>query len=125
MSEKRLGAHSANLRIGHKGRPFGSRGNPLPTPREFNPRIYDIEAGNLRLNSTMHPTNPLQGGPVSRLPGSELGRFRLEDPISSHGLGPGGSLNVTGGHHRLAEIIRRVQSGELAPDTIVRVLLHD
>ena len=108
-----------------KGRPFGSPGNPNPPPVSvFNPRVYEMAAGDIKIGATLHPTNPIQGGPVSRLSNAELTRFRLSDPISSRGLS-GGSLNVTGGHHRLAEIQRRVDAGTLPPDTRVRILLHD
>ena len=47
----------------------------------------------------------------------------VTDPISASGQA--GQLSLTGGHHRTAEIARRVASGQLPPDTTVRVLLHD
>ena len=50
--------------------------------------------------------------------------FRTKDPISSRGLSEGG-LNVTGGHHKVAEIQRRVANGTLPASTAVMVLLHD
>ncbi len=53
----------------------------------------------------------------------ELIRFRLDDPISA--VEAGGGLSLTGGHHRTSEIIGRVRSGRLAPDTIIRILVHD
>lgn len=53
----------------------------------------------------------------------ELLRFRPEDPISGHIQGDG--FNITGGHHRLNEINRRVAAGELSADTKVRILFHD
>ena len=54
----------------------------------------------------------------------ELLRFRPEDPISGH-IVEGGNFEITGGHPRLAEITRRVEAGELAADTVVRILFHD
>ena len=111
---------------GPKGRPYGSPRNPNPPQVDvFNPRVYEMDAGSIRLNSTLHPTNMRQAGPVSQLSNNDLIRFRPGDPISSHGLGPGRSVNVTGGHHRLAEIQRRVRAGILPADTKVRILLHD
>lgn len=53
----------------------------------------------------------------------ELIRFRPDDPISA-ARGQGG-WSLTGGHHRLAEIIERVASKKLPPDTVVEVLTHD
>ncbi|MCG8421370.1 MAG: hypothetical protein MJE77_25915 [Proteobacteria bacterium] len=112
-------------RMDAKGRPFGSPSNPNPPPVSvFNPRIYEMAAGDIKIGATLHPTNKMQGGSVSQLSNAELVHFRLSDPISSKGLS-GGSLNVTGGHHRLAEIQQRVAAGTLPPDTRVRILLHD
>jgi hypothetical protein len=34
-------------------------------------------------------------------------------------------LSLTGGHHRTAEIISRVNAGTLDPNTPVRILVHD
>jgi RHS repeat-associated protein len=111
---------------GPRGVPFGSPRNPDPPSLSvFNPRVYEMDAGKIHVNSTMHPTNAIQGGPVGLLSNDELVRFRLEDPISSNGLGAGRSLDVTGGHHRLAEIQRRVDAGLMPPDQKVWVLLHD
>ena len=108
-----------------KGRPYGSPSNPNPAPLSvFNPRVYQTSVGNIKINSTLHPTNTRQGGPISKLSNEELIRFRPEDPISSRGL-PNGGLDVTGGHHRLAEILRRIQVGTLSPDTSIQLLLHD
>lgn len=66
---------------------------------------------------------PEQAESVRRLSNDELVRFRFEDPISSHGIK--GGIQLTGGHHRTAEIIRRVKAGELSPDTELHLLLHD
>jgi len=71
----------------------------------------------------MHPENPRQALPISQITNEELVRFRLEDPISA--IQGEGELSLTGGHHRTAEIIRRVESGQMSPDTIIKVLVHD
>jgi hypothetical protein len=110
----------------HKGRPFGTPRNPrMPTVEEFNPRVREVRAGDLEatIRSRMHPENPQQAGPVSQLSNEELARCRLEDPIS--GVEGQGGLGLTGGHHRTAEIIRRVQAGQMSPDTIIRIVVHD
>ena len=60
---------------------------------------------------------------VKQLSNDELLRFRPDDPMSGH---PGDAgFSITGGHHRMNEIIRRVQAGELPADTPVRILFHD
>jgi len=111
---------------GPKGRRFGSPASPdPPTLGLFNPRIYEMEAGRLRLGTTMHAPTAEQMSSLRSLSNAELVQFRAADPISSHGLGPGSALNVTGGHNRLAEIARRVQAGEMPADAIVWILLHD
>jgi hypothetical protein len=97
----------------------------MPTIAEFNPRFRDVRAGDLAelITGRMHPENPKQAASVSRLNNEDLVRFRLEDPISAVESGAGFSLR--GGHHRTAEIIRRVQPGLLSPDLILTVLIHD
>jgi len=50
--------------------------------------------------------------------------FRIKDPISGT-QASGGGVSITGGHHRIAEIVRRVQTGQLPADTPVPFLLHD
>jgi RHS repeat-associated protein len=109
-----------------KGRPFGTPRNPrLPTVEEFNPRVREVKAGELDriITGTKHGINPEQAASVRTLSNEELVRFRIEDPIS--GTGGESDLSVTGGHHRLAEIINRVNVGELSPDTLVQILFHD
>ena len=109
-----------------KGRAFGTPRNPrMPTVEEFNPRIEEIRAGELggSVVDTRHGISPDQAGSIGQMSNEELIRFRIEDPISGSG-GPG-ALSVTGGHHRIAEIVSRVASGKLPPDTIIRVLVHD
>jgi RHS repeat-associated protein len=109
-----------------KGRPFGTPRNPrLPTIEEFNPRINDVKASELEnlVVGAKHGINPDQAASVRGLSNEELIRFRLQDPISATSNSEG--LSLTGGHHRTAEIIRRVASGEMSPDTLVRFLTHD
>lgn len=109
-----------------KGRPFGTPGNPRePTTEELNPRIQNIPAGDLAATmEPRHPTNSQQAGPVSSMRKEKLVEFRPEDPISGTPRSDG-RLDQTGGHHRTAEIDRRVKSGEIPPDTPVPVLVHD
>ncbi|OWK41286.1 polymorphic toxin-type HINT domain-containing protein [Fimbriiglobus ruber] len=110
-----------------KGRRYGTPGNPdPPTVQQFNPRIREVRAGDLTQTNParMHPENPQQAGPVGKLSNEDLTRLRIEDPISATEA-PGGNLSLTGGHHRIAEIIRRVKSGQLSPNTLIRVVVHD
>jgi hypothetical protein len=109
-----------------KGRAFGSPRNPrMPTIQEFNPRIEEIRAGNLAgtITGRRHGIFPEQARSISQMSNEELIRFRSEDPTSA--IESKGGLSLTGGHHRTSEIINRVQSGRLLPDTIVRILVHD
>lgn len=53
----------------------------------------------------------------------ELIRFRPDDPISATQIGEG--LSLTGGHHRMNEIGQRVLSGQMDPNTIIGVLIHE
>jgi hypothetical protein len=48
----------------------------------------------------------------------------MEDPISASQV-PNGGISLTGGHHRAAEIARRVTTGQMPADTPVPFLLHD
>lgn len=109
-----------------KGRPFGTPRNPrLPSVEEFNPKIERVKAGDLEglVRETRHGLFPEQVEKIRTLTNEELVRFRPEDPISA-ARGSGG-WSLTGGHHRLAEIARRVASGQLPRDWIVQVLTHD
>lgn len=110
-----------------KGRAFGTPRNPHPpSVDEFNPRIREIRAGNVEreISQTKHGTFPDQEASIAKLSNDELIRFRIEDPISATPA-PGGGVSVTGGHHRIAEIVRRVHTGQLPPNTPVPFLLHD
>lgn len=109
-----------------KGRAFGTPRNPrVPTREEFNPRIATVRAGDFAemIVGRRHGIFPEQAEWVVRLGHEELIRFRIEDPISATQARNG--LSLTGGHHRTNEIIRRVQAGQLEPNTIIRILLHD
>jgi hypothetical protein len=110
-----------------KGRAFGTPRNPNPPSLDdFNPRVREIRAGNVEreIKQTKHGLSPEQEVSVRRLSNEDLIRFRIEDPISAAHL-PDGGLSLTGGHHRAAEIVRRVAAGQLPPNTPVPFLLHD
>ncbi len=110
-----------------KGRTFGTPRNPHPPSiDEFNPRIREIRAGDVEreISQTKHGTFPDQEVSIAKLSNDELIRFRIEDPISATAA-PGGGISVTGGHHRIAEVARRMHTGQLPPDTPVPFLLHD
>jgi hypothetical protein len=109
-----------------KGRSFGTPRNPsAPTLEEFNPRIVEIRAGDLKSSivERKHNLFPEQQVAIAKLSNESLLEFRLHDPISA--TGRASDLSLTGGHHRTAEIALRVEAGRLSPDTIVKVLLHD
>lgn len=109
-----------------KGRSFGTPRNPhAPTVEEFNPRVGELNAGDIggAIKGRKHGIFPDQAESVRKMSNEELLRFRPEDPISGHIQGDG--FNITGGHHRLNEINRRVAAGELPADTKVRILFHD
>jgi hypothetical protein len=98
----------------------------LPTLQEFNPRVVEFKAGELKDligGRTKHGIFPDQARAVGTMSNEELVRFRIEDPISA--TGDATELSLTGGHHRTAEIATRVEANALPPDTPVRVLLHD
>ena len=109
-----------------RGRPFGSPRNPrMPTVEEFRPTVGEVRTGDIAsaIRGRRHGINPEQAASVRQMTNEELLRFRIEDPISGHIVGDG--FEITGGHHRLAEITRRIEAGELPPDILVRILVHD
>lgn len=109
-----------------KGKPFGTPRNPrVPTLEEFNPAIGELKAGDLAgaIVGRKHGIFPEQAENIQAMSNEELLQFRPEDPISGNIQGEG--FNITGGHHRLSEILRRVQTGELSADAKVRILFHD
>jgi hypothetical protein len=109
-----------------KGRPFGTPRNPrVPSMEEFNPHMGELCAGEIegKIGGCRHGLFPEQVERVRQFSNEDLIRFRPEDPIS--GYAESGTFSITGGHHRLAEIIRRVQAGELPADTPIRILFHD
>jgi hypothetical protein len=96
-----------------------------PTDDEFNPSVKQVPAKDLA--DTMDPKHGInedQAAQVRKLSNDDLTNFNREDPISGIQKDDG-TLAQTGGHHRTAEIDRRVKSGELPPDTPVPVLVHD
>lgn len=114
------------VKPGEKGRLYGTPRNPDPPPlEEFNPQIGELKAGDLssKIGGRRHGIFPEQAESVKQMSNEDLIRFRAEDPISGHA--GDGSFTITGGHHRLNEIIRRVEAGQLAADTPIRILFHD
>jgi hypothetical protein len=72
---------------------------------------------------TKHGTFPDQEASIAKLSNDELIRLRMEDPISA--VQSANGVSLTGGHHRVTEIVRRVGTGQLPPDTPVPFLVHD
>ena len=109
-----------------KGRAYGTPRNPhAPTITEFKPRLAEVSAALLEglIVRRKHGLHAEQEQRIGQLSNEELGTFRLEDPISAIQIPDG--LSMTGGHHRMNEILKRVQSGTMNPSTIIRILLHD
>lgn len=109
-----------------KGRSFGTPRNPrAPTVEEFNPRIEELNAGDIggAIKGRKHGIFPDHAESVARISNEELLRFRPDDPIS--GVLQGDGFSITGGHHRLNEIIRRVEAGTLSKDAKIGILFHD
>ncbi len=114
------------LRGDAKGRPFGTPRNPrVPTIEEFNPRVGELNSGDIggAIKGRKHGIFPEQAQSISKMSNEELLRFRPDDPIS--GVIAGDGFWITGGHHRLDEIVRRVEAGTLPKDTKIRILFHD
>lgn len=109
-----------------KNRPFGTPRNPrTPTMAEFNPRIGEVAAGDLPdlVVGRKHGIFPERAESIAQLSNEELVQFRPEDPMSAVRTGDG--LSLTGGHHRINEIIQRVESGRMDANTTIRILVHD
>lgn len=109
-----------------KGRPYCTPRNPdTPTLDDFSPRVGEVRAGDLVnvITGRQHGIFAGQAEQIERFTDEELLRFRVDDPMSGHPTA--GGFSITGGHHRINEISRRVQAGELAPDSSVRILFHD
>ncbi|MGW3409806.1 RHS repeat-associated core domain-containing protein [Streptomyces sp. NPDC000888] len=75
-------------------------------------------------------------GGVRNLANDDLTRFggpQGNDPISGYrDFGPGDSINfpgsrihITGGHHRTAEVVRRIGTGEMDPNTFIEFALRE
>ena len=114
------------VRGDEKGRPFGTPRNPhAPVMSEFNPQFGQLEAGHIKgkIGGQKHGPFPEQVARIMQLSNEELVRYRQEDPISGHP--ESGTFSITGGHHRLFEIIRRASTDELDPSTPIRILFHD
>jgi hypothetical protein len=113
-------------RVDNKGRPYGTPRNPSVPPIDvFNPRIADINAQDLPtlISGKMHGLHPDQQKRMLGLSNDDLLMFRYDDPIS--GVLTKDGFSITGGHHRLSEIQRRVDCGSIPKGTKVRVLIHD
>jgi hypothetical protein len=114
------------VRGDEKGRTFGTPRNPrAPTIEEFRPRMVWIAAGKLQVSivARRHGIFPEQAERIAKMNDDELLAFRPDDPISATQVENG--LSLTGGHHRINEIIRRVNSGGLDPNIAIRILVHD
>jgi hypothetical protein len=114
------------MRGDNKGRPYGTPRNPgVPPIDTFNPRIEEVRAGDLEklVVQTKHGIFPKQARSIRELSNDEIVRFQMEDPIS--GAKVEGGLSLTGGHHRIDEIVKRVNAGQLPPSTLVPLLIHD
>ena len=110
----------------YAGRITGGKFNRvLATVEDFNPRLYQISVGSIegRLASVKYEIFEAQASSIAKLSNAELVAFRIADPISSHGIRSG--LQLTGGHHRINEIVRRINAGLLDPNTKVQILLHN
>ena len=111
-------------KLGPKGRAYGTPANPSkPSLKEFNPRVYEIDVGKISIKSTKHGIDDMQSKSIQSLSNEQLLNFNIIDPISSNGVR--GGLNVTGGHHRIAEIQRRIATGQMSINSTLRVLIHD
>jgi hypothetical protein len=114
------------VRGDEKGRSFGTPRNPrAPTVEEFNPRIEERNAEDIAgaIKGRQHGSFREQAERIGKMSNEELLRFRADDPIS--GVIQDDGFNITGGHHRLDEIIRSVAAGALPGDAKIRILFHD
>ncbi|MFE1589924.1 DUF6531 domain-containing protein [Streptomyces sp. NPDC058737] len=114
----------------------------LPVHSRYD-RFY-VRAGELVENRiASHPLTEAQmyGGEVAghggvrNLPNEDLTRFggpQGNDPISGYrdwGPGdsprfPGSQIHITGGHHRTAEIVRRIGAGEMDPELLIEFAIR-
>jgi len=92
---------------------------------EFNPRVLSVAAGDLftLIVGGKHGVFPDAAVRIRALTNDELIGFRLEDPIRATQATNG--LSLTGGHHRVNEVVHRVEAGLLDAATVVRVLVLD
>ncbi|MFF1922005.1 DUF6531 domain-containing protein [Streptomyces sp. NPDC058221] len=114
----------------------------LPVHR--NPNRFYARAGELVNNRiASHPLTDAQmyggdlvgHGGVRNLPTRDILRYggpRGDDPISGYRdwalndtrLFPGSRIHITGGHHRTAEIVRRLNRGDIAPETLIEFFIR-
>ncbi|MFG2649393.1 DUF6531 domain-containing protein [Streptomyces sp. NPDC048436] len=122
--------------------PNESLGN-LPVHSRYD-RFY-VRAGELVDNriashpltdAQMHGGDVVGHGGVRNLPNEDLTRFggpQGNDPISGYrdwGPGdsprfPGSQVHITGGHHRTAEVVRRIGTGEMDPNLLIEFALRE
>ena len=114
------------VRCDAKGRSFGTPRNPsVPTMEEFNPRMVEVAASELvqLIVGVRHGLHPEQLDRVAELADGELIRMQWDDPISATQAENG--LCLTGGHHRIHEIMRRTANGQVDATTTIGILIHD
>lgn len=102
-----------------KGRTYGVNSPNTPSLADFNPRIEMFYAEDLGELIPRHGINEAQLNALRELSNEELIKFRADDPISINGS------NITGGHHRIYEILRRVKEGTMPANTPISILHHD
>ncbi|MHC6628558.1 putative T7SS-secreted protein [Streptomyces globosus] len=113
-------------------------------PVHTSPDRFYVRAGELVENRiASHPLTDAQmhGGEVAghggvrNLTNEELVRYggpQGDDPVSGYRdwakddsiQYPGSKIHITGGHHRTAEIVRRISLGEFDPDTLIEFAIR-
>ncbi|MFE0132548.1 DUF6531 domain-containing protein [Streptomyces sp. NPDC059037] len=134
--------HTQSDPLGLSPYPNEHLGN-LPIHSRYD-RFY-VRAGELVDNRiASHPLTDAQmlggdvvgHGGVRNLPNEDLTRFggpQGNDPISGYRdwapgdspQFPGSQVHITGGHHRTAEVVRRIQAGEMDPDILIEFALRE
>ena len=126
-SRPTLGRRPISHREGRcEGKVVGTSRNPhAPTVEEFNPRIGELNAGDIggAIKGRKHGIFPDQAESV----GQDVQRRTTPLPARrpDQRRHSGRRVQHHGRHHRLNEIIRRVEAGTLPKDTKIRILFHD
>ncbi|MFF8654566.1 DUF6531 domain-containing protein [Streptomyces huasconensis] len=87
-------------------------------------------------DAQMHGGEIAGHGGVRNLPNEDLTRFggpQGNDPISGYRdwapgdspQFPGSRIHITGGHHRTAEVVRRIGTGEMDPNLLIEFALRE